>query len=100
MKRRREETRHSSDSLARRPAGLDISAASCATGDHSTTRHALTKKRAKAINSALAVWFPRVHDTRCMPWRKPYDPTLSSEARGQRAYEVCTSDTGQIWKTK
>jgi len=94
MKRRREETRHSSDSLARDAARLDISSASRPAGHHPATRHTLTKKRAKAINNALAVWFPNVHDTRGMPWRKPFDPTLSSEARGQRAYEVCTSDAG------
>jgi hypothetical protein len=94
MKRRRDETRHSSDSLVQDAARLDILSPSRAAGHHLATRHALTKKRAKAINSALAVWFPNVHDTRRMPWRKPFDPTLSSEARGQRAYEVCTSDTG------
>ena len=96
MKRRRGETRHSSDSLAQDAARLDISSTSRTAGYHPATRHALTKKRAKAINGALAVWFPNVHDTRGMPWRKPFDPTLGSEARGQRAYEVCTSDSGQL----
>lgn len=91
MKRKREETRHSSESLAQDVASLDISSAPCAAGDHPVTRHALTKKRAQSINSALALWFPTVHDTRGMPWRKPFDLTLSSEAKGQRAYEVCSS---------
>jgi len=95
MKRKRDGTRHSSESLVQDAARLDISSASGAAGGHPVTRHALTKKRAELINSALAVWFPTVHDTRGMPWRKPFDPTLSSEARGQRAYEVCTSSTGR-----
>ncbi|KAF8180374.1 DNA glycosylase [Pholiota molesta] len=30
--------------------------------------------------------------TRGMPWRKPYDPTLSPERRAQRAYEVWISE--------
>ena len=95
MKRKREETRRSSESLVHETASLEISFASHAAGGHPVTRHALAKKRAEWVNSALAVWFPRVHDTRAMPWRKRFDPTLSAEARGQRAYEVCTTSTSR-----
>jgi hypothetical protein len=96
MKRRREETRHSSESLAEGAATLEISSTPRSIGDHPATWHALPGTRAKLINSALTVWFPRVHDARGMPWRKPFDASLSSEARGQRAYEVCTGETGQL----
>ncbi|ORX36845.1 DNA glycosylase [Kockovaella imperatae] len=41
---------------------------------------------------ALLDWFEQVRDKRRMPWRKPYDPDLSPEAKGQRAYEIWVSE--------
>jgi len=40
------------------------------------------------IRFALLEWYKIVHDTRGMPWRKPYDPTQDPDERAQRAYEV------------
>lgn len=40
------------------------------------------------IRESLLKWYSGVHDTRGMPWRKPFDAALDSEGRGQRAYEV------------
>lgn len=37
---------------------------------------------------ALLQWYTGVSESRGMPWRKPYDPSLSIDARAQRAYEV------------
>nr|KIR87566.1 hypothetical protein I308_01588 [Cryptococcus tetragattii IND107] len=37
---------------------------------------------------SLLSWFERVREKRGMPWRKEYDPSLSIEEKGQRAYEV------------
>ncbi|KIR55896.1 A/G-specific adenine glycosylase [Cryptococcus gattii Ru294] len=37
---------------------------------------------------SLLSWFERVREKRGMPWRKKYDPSLSVEEKGQRAYEV------------
>lgn len=41
------------------------------------------------IRVALLEWYGKVHETRGMPWRKPYDSTLGRDERAQRAYEVC-----------
>lgn len=43
---------------------------------------------ASAVRRALLKWYASVHTSRGMPWRKPYDPTLSVDERAQRAYEV------------
>ena len=40
------------------------------------------------IRLALLEWYKTVHDTRGMPWRKPYDPNQGPDERAQRAYEV------------
>lgn len=40
------------------------------------------------LRSSLLKWYNGVHDSRDMPWRKPYDPSLGPDDRGQRAYEV------------
>ena len=42
------------------------------------------------LQKALLAWYADVHETRGMPWRKPYDATLNREQRAQRAYEVST----------
>lgn len=43
---------------------------------------------ADGIRDALLQWYSRVHMSRVMPWRKPYNPSHSPEERSQRAYEV------------
>ncbi|KAK7683526.1 hypothetical protein QCA50_013360 [Cerrena zonata] len=44
------------------------------------------------LRKALLEWYSKVHETRGMPWRKPYDSSLGPEARSQRAYEVWISE--------
>ncbi|KAE8537690.1 hypothetical protein D1P53_005746 [Cryptococcus gattii VGV] len=41
---------------------------------------------------SLLSWFERVREKRGMPWRKKYDPFLSIEEKGQRAYEIWVSE--------
>lgn len=40
----------------------------------------------------LLEWFESVREKRGMPWRKRYDPSLSMEEKGQRAYEIWVSE--------
>lgn len=40
------------------------------------------------IRVSLLEWYGKVHETRGMPWRKPYDASLGTDERAQRAYEV------------
>ncbi|WVQ82164.1 A/G-specific adenine glycosylase [Cryptococcus sp. DSM 104549] len=40
------------------------------------------------VQDALLGWFEDAREKRGMPWRKRYDPSLSTEEKGQRAYEV------------
>ncbi|WVR07224.1 A/G-specific adenine glycosylase [Kwoniella sp. DSM 27419] len=40
----------------------------------------------------LLAWFEDVREKRGMPWRKPYDPSMSMEEKGQRAYEIWVSE--------
>jgi A/G-specific adenine glycosylase len=59
---------------------------------HPLSRHSI--QTAVPICSALLDWYAGVHESRGMPWRKPYDPSLGRDGRAQRAYEVrsiCTS---------
>lgn len=53
---------------------------------HRRSLHVLEKPA--EIRAALLQWYSGVHAVRGMPWRKPYDQTLSPDARSQRAYEV------------
>ncbi|THH10699.1 hypothetical protein EW145_g1137 [Phellinidium pouzarii] len=46
----------------------------------------------KAIRSSLLDWYSGVHESRGMPWRKPFDATLDVQGRSQRAYEVWISE--------
>lgn len=53
------------------------------------------------VRNALLAWYKTVHDTRGMPWRRPYDPNLGPEERAQRAYEVLELACGLcIWNGK
>lgn len=40
----------------------------------------------------LLDWFEVVREKRGMPWRKRYDPNLTMEEKGQRAYEIWVSE--------
>ncbi|WWC61714.1 A/G-specific adenine glycosylase [Kwoniella dejecticola CBS 10117] len=40
----------------------------------------------------LLSWFETCREKRGMPWRKRYDPRLSMEEKGQRAYEIWVSE--------
>lgn len=40
------------------------------------------------MRAALLTWYAGVHETRGMPWRKPFDASLGRDGRAQRAYEV------------
>lgn len=40
----------------------------------------------------LLDWFDNVREKRGMPWRKPYDSSLTMEEKGQRAYEIWVSE--------
>ncbi|EMD34775.1 hypothetical protein CERSUDRAFT_125329 [Gelatoporia subvermispora B] len=44
------------------------------------------------LREALLNWYSLVHETRGMPWRKAYDPSLGAEEKAQRAYEVWISE--------
>ncbi|KAL1413596.1 hypothetical protein Q8F55_001371 [Vanrija albida] len=47
---------------------------------------------AAGAQDALLDWFEGVREARGMPWRKRYDPALSIEEKGQRAYEIWVSE--------
>jgi A/G-specific adenine glycosylase len=53
---------------------------------HPASRHLITSPG--PICTALLDWYAGVHESRGMPWRKPFDNSLDPEIRGQRAYEV------------
>lgn len=53
---------------------------------HAANLHVVTDP--EPIRGALLQWYGKVHESRGMPWRKPYNPNLSGEERAQRAYEV------------
>jgi len=55
---------------------------------HPISRHSI--RSAAPICSALLDWYAGVRESRGMPWRKPYDPSLGRDGRAQRAYEVKT----------
>jgi A/G-specific adenine glycosylase len=57
---------------------------------HTTSRHDPT--RLLPCVPALLDWFENQRDVRGMPWRKVYDPNLTKQERGQRAYEVLVSE--------
>ena len=55
---------------------------------HSASVHRLSNP--DPLRTALLAWYDKVHDARGMPWRKPYNSSLTQEERAQRAYEVPT----------
>ncbi|KAH9923296.1 DNA glycosylase [Amylocystis lapponica] len=60
------------------------------TRPHSASIHVIARPR--PLQDALLQWYAGVHETRAMPWRKPYNPTATAEERAQRAYEVWISE--------
>jgi len=44
------------------------------------------------LQTELLAWFEEVREKRGMPWRKRYDPSLTMEEKGQRAYEIWVSE--------
>jgi A/G-specific adenine glycosylase len=62
-----------------------------APGSHAASIHIIISPT--SIQQALLDWFVDVRDSRGMPWRKQYDPTLGPDGRAQRAYEV----GGHLW---
>ncbi|KAL0581509.1 hypothetical protein V5O48_000567 [Marasmius crinis-equi] len=60
------------------------------TSQHSRTDHVLSA--VAPLQDALLKWYYTVRDSRGMPWRKPYNPTLTPKERAQRAYEVWISE--------
>ncbi|RSH82220.1 hypothetical protein EHS25_005930 [Saitozyma podzolica] len=57
---------------------------------HSRAYHAVDQ--VAELQGALLDWFEDVREKRGMPWRKRYDPSLSMEEKGQRAYEIWVSE--------
>lgn len=64
---------------------------------HSKSVHSILSPA--MVRNALLAWYKTVHDTRGMPWRRPYDPNLGPEERAQRAYEVLQFSCG-LWNGK
>ncbi|WWC94008.1 A/G-specific adenine glycosylase [Kwoniella sp. B9012] len=58
--------------------------------DHGTEYHAVDEL--VKFQKDLLDWFEGCRETRGMPWRKRYDPELSMEEKGQRAYEIWVSE--------
>ncbi|WVQ99230.1 A/G-specific adenine glycosylase [Kwoniella sp. CBS 9459] len=75
--------------------GSDGAVAGAAAGPSVQRRHAMeyhSVDRIGAIQEDLLSWFEQVREKRGMPWRKRYDPSLSIEEKGQRAYEIWVSE--------
>nr|GAT42772.1 predicted protein [Mycena chlorophos] len=59
---------------------------------HAKSTHVINKANIDPIRSSLLRWYATVHDSRNMPWRKAYNPSLGPAERAQRAYEVWISE--------
>ncbi|WRT66194.1 A/G-specific adenine glycosylase [Kwoniella shivajii] len=44
------------------------------------------------VQEDLLTWFENCREKRGMPWRKKYNPELSMDQKGQRAYEIWVSE--------
>ncbi|TDL21545.1 DNA glycosylase [Rickenella mellea] len=62
------------------------------TNPHPPSLHTIPASSLPPLRTALVSWFARVRDLRAMPWRKPYDASLSRDEQAQRAYEVWVSE--------
>ena len=85
-RKKRSSSRPHSDKKTRHK--LDASEDLSPTPPHTKNTHTIKTTDITAIRSALLQWYSTVHDSRNMPWRKRYDPTLGREGRAQRAYEA------------
>ena len=56
------------------------------TRPHSVSLHVIS--RPEPLRQALSEWYEGVHESRGMPWRKPFDHSWDAGQRAQRAYEV------------
>ncbi|KZT70461.1 DNA glycosylase [Daedalea quercina L-15889] len=69
----------------------DVETLAAAAGQsHGAAMHVVAEP--EPIRVALLQWYEQVHESRGMPWRKPYSPDLTVEERAQRAYEVWISE--------
>ncbi|KAF7323887.1 J domain-containing protein [Mycena kentingensis (nom. inval.)] len=59
---------------------------------HARTAHIINQTEINPIRTALLAWFSTVHDSRQMPWRKAFNPSLTPDEKAQRAYEVWISE--------
>ncbi|KAK1750448.1 g-specific adenine glycosylase [Echria macrotheca] len=61
---------------------------------HPPSYHTPLLLTSQATRQSLQKWFTKAHDTRAMPWRKPFLPasSTSSALKSQRAYEVYISE--------
>lgn len=60
---------------------------------YSSSRHSAAP--VLACRPQLLAWYDKVKCLRLvrgMPWRKDYDPSLATDAKSQRAYEILTSE--------
>lgn len=57
---------------------------------HAASHHSV--KTLKTAIPKLLEWFESIREKRQMPWRKPYDPSLTLRQKGQRAYEIWVSE--------
>ncbi|PPQ68918.1 hypothetical protein CVT24_007662 [Panaeolus cyanescens] len=57
---------------------------------HPTSTHVISSPQ--PIREGLLNWYAAVHETRGMPWRKPFNPNLTPNEKAQRAYEVWISE--------
>ncbi|WWC89496.1 A/G-specific adenine glycosylase [Kwoniella dendrophila CBS 6074] len=58
--------------------------------DHDLEYHDVEK--IAEVQEDLLSWFEDCREKRGMPWRKKYDPNLTMEEKGQRAYEIWVSE--------
>ncbi len=59
------------------------------TRPHPISLHVISN--AAPLREVLLHWYGGVHESRGMPWRKPYVHSWDVEQKAQRAYEVCLS---------
>lgn len=72
----------------------DVDASPSHATPHGPSMHIVSD--VEPLREALLGWYSKVHETRGMPWRKPYDPSLGPEERSQRAYEVSTKNDSLV----
>ncbi|PSR78617.1 hypothetical protein PHLCEN_2v7364 [Hermanssonia centrifuga] len=68
------------------------------TRPHSASTHKISDQ--VSMRKELLKWYDGVHESRGMPWRKPYNHSFTSEERAQRAYEAASDieTVNALWK--